>query len=604
MCTGGVTPPLQETYMPPATGGSFLLEKTGEREIFLPENLSEDQKQLAQLVKDFIRGEVVPHGEEIEAQKFDVTVALIKKAGELGILAAEVPEELGGLAIDKVTMVAMGENSIFQGSFSVSMMCHAGIGSWPVMYFGTPEQKQKYLTKLATGEMIGAYCLTEPGSGSDALGMKSKAVLSSDGQSWILNGEKTFITNGGFADLFTIFAKVDGDKVTAFLVEKGTPGLSTGKEEKKMGIKGSSTTPVVMENCVIPKENLLGEIGKGHKIAFNILNLGRFKLGVGATGASKYLIDEAVKYGKERKQFGKTITDFGLIRKKIANMTTRTFVSEGMNYRTADLMDQKIKALPKDNPTYDKKVMEIVEEFAIESSIAKIYGSECVDMVADEGLQILGGYGFLEEYPFAAALRNTRINRIFEGTNEINRLLIPAMLFKAAMKGQLDLMNAISSVVGQLKEGWKKERDGPLSDEIHQVELAKKLTIYAAGCAAQKFMDQLRDKQYIAEYIADLAIETYGMETAVQRAIQLRKQFGDKARLAESIVKLFVNEAYPEMLVRARRLLLAVAEGHQDDYGKYAKALARFEYFNPIEVTALRDEIAQAVIDREGYRIV
>ncbi|HSA59001.1 MAG TPA: acyl-CoA dehydrogenase family protein [bacterium] len=587
-----------------ATGGSFLLEKTGEREIFLPEDLSDEQRQLADLVKNFIQGEVLPRSEDIEHQKFDVTVGLLKKAGELGLLAAEVPEELGGLAINKVSTVAMGENSIYQGSFSVSLMCHTGIGSWPIMYFGTPEQKKKYLTKLATGEMIGAYCLTEPCSGSDALGMKSKAVPSADGKSWVLNGEKTFITNGGFADLYTIFAKTEGDKTTAFLVERGTPGLSTGKEEKKMGIKGSSTTPVVMENCVIPKENLLGEIGKGHKIAFNILNLGRFKLGVGATGASKYLIGEAVKYAKDRKQFGKSITDFGLIRKKLANMASRTFVSESMNYRTADLMDQKIKALAKGDASYDQKVMEIVEEFAIESSIAKIYGSECVDMVADEGLQILGGYGFLEEYPFAAALRNTRINRIFEGTNEINRLLIPAMLFKAAMKGQLELMNAISSVVGQLKEGWKKEGDGPLADEIHQVELAKKLTIYAAGCAAQKFMDQLRDKQYIAEYIADLAVETYAMETAVLRAVQLRKRFGDKATLAESIMKLFVNEAYPEMLVRARRLLLAVAEGNQEEFGKYAKALTRFDYFNPVDTTALRDGIAQAVIDREGYRIV
>ncbi len=603
--------------MSAATGGSFLLEKTGEREIFIPENLTDEQRQLAQLVKDFMMGEVVPKGEDIESQKFDVTVGLLKKAGELGILAAEVAEAYGGLGIDKVSMVAMGESSVYQGSFSVSMMCHTGIGSWPVAYFGTSEQKRKYLTRLATGELIGAYCLTEPGSGSDALGMKSKAVLSPDGKSWILNGEKTFITNGGFADLYTIFAKVDGDKVTAFLIERGTPGLSTGKEEKKMGIKGSSTTPVVMENCVIPKENLLGEIGKGHKIAFNILNLGRFKLGVGATGGSKHLIGEAVKYGKERKQFNTPITNFGLIRKKIANMTARTFVSESMNYRTADLMDQKIKALPKDDASYDKKVMQIVEEFAIESSIAKIYGSECVDMVCDEGLQILGGYGFLEEYPFASANRNIRINRIFEGTNEINRLLIPAMLFKAAMKGQLDLMNAIQAVVSELKEGWTIDglvgagspRPGaeiaPLREETYQVELGKKLTIYGAGCAAQKFMDQLRDKQYIAEYIADLAIDTYAMETAVLRALQIRKQFGEeKGRLATAIVRLFVNETSPELLVRAGRLLLEVAEGNQEEYGKYAKALTRFEYFNPIDTSALRDEIAQTVIDRDGYRII
>ena len=586
-------------------GGSFLLEKTGEREIFIPENLSDEQKQLGQLVSDFIQGDVVPHSEEIEHQKFDVTTSLLKKAGALGILAAEVPEAYGGLDVDKVSMVVMSENAIGQGSFSVTMMCHTGIGTWPILYFGTPEQKEKYLTKLATGEFIGAYCLTEPSSGSDALGMKTKAVLSPDGKEWILNGEKTFITNGGFADLYTVFAKVDGEKVSAFLVQRGTPGLSTGAEEKKMGIKGSSTVSVFLENCRIPKENLLGEIGKGHKIAFNCLNLGRFKLGIGATGGSKMLIGHAVKYAKERKQFAKPISDFGLIRKKIANMTIRTFVSEGMNYRTAHLMDQKISALEKGSATYYPRMMDVVEEFAFESSIAKIYGSECIDMVADEGIQILGGYGFLEEYPFAPASRNIRINRIFEGTNEINRLLIPATLFKRALKGELDLMGGIQSVLAQLKEGWKKEGDGPLSDEIHQADLAKKISLYTAGSAAQKFMDQLREKQYIAEMIADMTIDAYAMETAVLRALQIQKQFGaEKARLAMDIVKTFVNETYADMLVRAKRLMLAVAEGNAEEYGKYARALQRFDYFVPIDTTQTRDQVAQAVIDREAYQIV
>jgi hypothetical protein len=596
-------------------GGSFLLEKTGEQEIYLPENLNDEQKQLGQLVRDFIVGEVIPHSDEIEAQKFDVTVGLIKKAGELGLLAAEVPEAYGGLNVDKVGMVAMAENSIMQGSFSVSMMCHTGIGSWPVTYFGTHAQKEKYLTKLATGEMIGAYCLTEPGSGSDALGMKSKAVLSPDGKEWVLNGEKTFITNGGFADLFIIFAKVDGDKVSAFLVERTAPGLSTGKEEKKLGIKGSSTVPVVMENCRIPKENLLGQIGKGHKIAFNTLNLGRFKLGIGATGGSKVLLGHAVKYAKERKQFGKPISDFGLIRKKIANMTIRTFVSEGMNYRTAALMDSKIKKTGKDDPTYFEKAMDIVEEFAIESSIAKIYGSECIDFVTDEGLQTLGGYGFLEEYPFASALRNVRINRIFEGTNEINRLLIPAMLFKRAMKGELDLMNGIQTVLGELKDGWSvgaplgapqtsAQQAAPLQDEIHQTNLAKKLTLYTCGVAAQKFMEQLKEKQYIAEFMADMAIDTYAMETAALRAVQLNKAFGEKSKLAVTIAKTFINETYPEMLLRAKRMLLAVAEGNVEEYSKYARALQRFEFFSPVDTTQTRDEIAQTIIDREEYRII
>ncbi len=587
------------------TGGSYLLEKTGEQPIFIPEKLSEEQKQFAKLVYDFVMGDVMPRSEEIEAQKFEAPVALMKKAGELGILAAEIPEEYGGMHIDKVTTVAMAENGILQGSFGVTMMCHTGIGTWPIMYFGTAEQKQKYLTKLATGEMIGAYCLTEPGSGSDALGMKSKAVLSPDGKEWILNGEKTFITNGAFADLFTIFAKVDGDKVSAFLVEKGTPGLSIGKEEKKLGIKGSSTTPVIMDNCRIPRENLLGEIGKGHKIAFNILNLGRFKLGMGAAGGSKYLIGHAVKYAKDRKQFGKPIADFGLIRKKLAEMTIRTFVAEGMNYRTAALMDEKLLALDKKEASYFQKSMDVAEEYAIESSIAKIYGSECVTFVADEGLQILGGYGFTEEYPFASAYRNVRINRIFEGTNEINRLLIPAMLFKKAMKGEIDLMGAIQKVVGELKEGWKKSSEGPLSDEIHQAELAKKLTIYVAGVAAQKYMDQLKDKQYLAAAIGETAMDAYAIETTVLRVLQIQKEFGDeKAKVAVAIAKNFVNETYQDMLTRARRTLVAVAEGNPEEFGKYARALSRFDYFVPVDTVQTREVIAQAVIDREGYQVV
>ncbi len=593
-----------------STGGSFLLEKTGEREIVIPECLTEEQWQLAQLVRDFTMGEVVPHSEEIEAQKFDVVVSLLKKAGELGILAAEVPEEFGGLSVDKVSMVGMTENAIYQGSFSVTMMCHTGIGTWPLVYFGTPEQKKKYLTRLATGELIGAYCLTEPGAGSDAMGLKTKAVLSPDGKHWILNGEKIFITNGAFADFFTVFAKVDGEKMTAFLVEKGTEGLSVGREEKKMGIKGSSTTPVVFENCKVPKENLLGEIGKGHKIAFNCLNLGRFKLGVGAAGGSKYLIGVAIKYAKDRKQFGKPISDFDLIRKKIADMTVRTYVAESMNYRTADLMDQKIKKLDKKDPTYDQKVMEIVEEYAVESSIAKIYGSECIDYVSDEGIQVLGGYGFTEEYPFAPCSRNVRVNRIFEGTNEINRLLIPAMLFKSAMKGNLDLMGAIQRVVGELKEGWTKDNVGvqliaPLQEEIYQAELAKRLTIYTAGAAAQKFMDKLRDKQYIAEFIANLATDAYAIETAILRALQIQKKFGEeKGKLAANLVRTFVNETYPEMLLRARRMMLAVAEGNLEEFGKYSRALQRFEYFNPVDTTKTREEIARTLIEREEYRIV
>ncbi|MBI1909048.1 MAG: acyl-CoA dehydrogenase family protein [Deltaproteobacteria bacterium] len=594
------SPALAESH-----GGLFLLEKVGTRKIFTPEHLSDEQKQFAQLVHDFVTKEVMPKSDLIEDQKFDqASIPLMKKAGELGILAADFPEAYGGMGIDKVTGVVMGENACLQGSFGVTLMCHTGIATWPLIYFGTEAQKAKYLPKLATGEWIGAYCLTEPNSGSDALGMRTRATLSPDGKFYTLNGEKVFITNGGFAKLFTVFAKIDGDdkKVTAFLVEKSFPGVSIGKEEKKMGIKGSSTTSVIFQDAKVPVENILGEIGRGHKVAFNILNLGRFKLGVAATGGSKYLIAQSVKYAKERKQFNRPIASFGLIQKKLSDMVIHTFVSEGMNYRTASLMDEAIKKLDKKEPKYHEKVLAIVEEFAVESSIAKVYGSESLDFVVDEAVQILGGYGFLSEYFAERPYRDQRVNRIFEGTNEINRLLIPGMLIKRTMKGELDLMGEVSRILAELKTGFTKTGTGLLVDEIYQTDLAKRLAVYASAVAVQKYAEGIKEEQFVLEYMADLCTDAYCMDTAVIRALQMIEEKGESAAaIAVAIVKTYVNERYHDMIGRAKRMFAVVAGGAADEFQKYARALQRFDYYVPIDTVATRKKIAEKAIEVEKY---
>jgi alkylation response protein AidB-like acyl-CoA dehydrogenase len=586
-------------------GGSWLLEPVGARRIFIPEHLTEEQKAFGKTTSDFIDNEVLPLSKEIEEQKEGLSARLLKKAGELGLLMVEIPEQYAGMGLDKVTSTVVAENSVGQGSFSVSFMCHTGIGTLPILYYGTEEQKQKYLPKLATGEMIGAYALTEAGSGSDALAAKTTAVLSPDKKNYILNGEKMFITNGSFADLITVFAKIDGEQFTAFLVEKNFPGVSHGPEEKKLGIKGSSTTTIILQDAQVPVENVLGEIGRGHKIAFNILNIGRWKLCAAAAGKCKSIFKYVTKYVKERKQFGQPLAHFELIQKKLADSVIRTYVAESLTYRYAGLIDEAIALLDKSNPDYQHQVMNAIEEYAIEASIAKIYGSEALFFIADEAVQMLGGYGFIEEYPVAQIYRDCRINRIFEGTNEINRLIIPGTLLKRAMKGEIDLMGEIQRILTQLKEGFPTVSDkGPLTSKINLVNQAKKLAVYVSGVAVQKFMADIKDRQTFMAEMADFILETFAMESALLRTLQIIEEEGEeKARIPIAITKAYVTERCLELKARARQFLANVAKGDSEAFAKYDKAVHRIMDVTPVDTIAARQMIAERVIEMEGYAL-
>jgi len=435
------------------TGGSFLIEEHSTDQVFTPEDLSEEHQQIAQTTEEFARNEILPNVEKIEHKEFDVTRGLIRKACEIGIANVDIPEQYGGSDMDKISSAIIAEHLSVSGSFSVAFGGHTGIGTLPIVYFGTPEQKAKYLPKLATGELLAAYALSESTSASDAMNARTKAVLSPDGKEWILNGEKMWITNGGFADVVIIFAKVDGEKFSAFIVERGFPGFQSGAEEKKMGIRGSSTTPIILNDCRVPKENLLGEIGKGHVIAFNTLNIGRYKLGAGVVGGARNSLNNSIVYAKQRKAFGKTLADFGIIKEKLANMAAGIYTGECMSYRTVGMIDAAMAEIDKNSPDVYKETAKNIEEYAVECSILKVFGSEMLDYVVDETVQIYGGYGFVEEYPAERAYRDSRVNRIFEGTNEINRMIITGWLLKRAMKGQLPLMPAIKKLTDEIMSG-------------------------------------------------------------------------------------------------------------------------------------------------------
>lgn len=594
-------------------GGEFLMTPINieKAPIFIRENLNDEQKAFGEACRDFFQNEVATKNHEIEEHKGNVSVDLLKKAGELGLLMVEVPENYGGLGLGKRTATVVTEESTSQGSFAVTTMCHTGIGTLPILYFGTEEQKQKYLPKLASGEYIGAYALTEAGSGSDALGAKTKAVLSDDGKHYILNGSKMWITNGAWADVFTVFAQIDGDKFTAFIIERNSEGFSFGAEEKKMGIKGSSTVALNFDDCKVPVENVLGEIGKGHRIAFNVLNIGRWKLGAGASGGCKQILKNMISYVKERKQFGKSISEFGLVRKKVADCAVQTYVTESIIYRIAGLYDEAIARLDKSDPNYDYNCIEAIEEYAIEASIAKVFGSEALWFCADEGVQALGGYGFSSEYPMEAIQRDARINRIFEGTNEINRLIIPGTLLKRSMKGEIDLMSQIQEILKELKKGFDVMSADVFGDGAYQarVELAKKLAIYASGVAVQKYMADIKDEQYVLEKIANLVIDVFAMESTLQRTMQiLAKEQSQpeivpvpKNHVLACMTQLFLNEAYERMLGTAKELLAEAADGNTDELDKYRKALARFDVFDPINRTRYREVVANHMLARDGY---
>ena len=587
------------------SGGSFLLEERRPEEVFTPEDFTEQHQLIGQTAEEFAVNEIIPNAEKIEHKDFSVTRDLLKKAGELGLSSVEIPEAYGGLDMDKVTAAVIADHIAKYAGFATSWGGHTGIGTLPIVYFGTEEQKKKYLPRLATGEIVGAYALSEASSGSDALNCRARARLSPDGKHYILNGEKMWITNGGFADLFTVFAKVDGEKFTAFLVEKTFPGFSIGAEEHKMGIRGSSTCPIILNDCKVPVENLLGDIGKGHIIAFNILNVGRFKLGAMCVGGARVSLENSIGYAKQRKAFGKVIADFGLVREKLANMAVGVYTGESMVYRTVGMMDVALSEVDKSGADAIKEIRKAIEEYAVECSIIKVWGSEMIDYVVDETVQIYGGYGFVEEYPAERAYRDARINRIFEGTNEINRLIITGFLLKRAMSGQLPLMPAIKKLMDEVLSGPSvgEEVEGPLSEERKLVAQAKKLGLFAAGSATQKYMQAIQDQQEVMGAIADMTIETYAMESAVLRAQKIVERSGPAAAaLPIAMTRVYLSQAMDKIEAASRRIIAAVAEG--DMLRTQLAILRRLAKYEPFNTIGLRQQIAQKVIERGKYTLV
>jgi alkylation response protein AidB-like acyl-CoA dehydrogenase len=582
-----------------AKGGSFLLESPASQDVFTPADLTDDQKLIGQTAEEFVLKEVLPLAKELENKKPGLMSQLVKKGGELGLMGGGVPEAYGGAGLDKIATTVLTEKLSIYGGFAVTHGAHAGIGTLPIVYFGTEAQKQKYLPKLATGELIGAYCLSEPQAGSDAQNSLTRAELSSEGTHYVLNGQKMWITNGGFADLYIVFAKIDGEKFSAFIVERTYSGCKPGNEEHKMGIHGSSTTPVFLENCKVPKENLLHEIGRGHIVAFNILNAGRFTLGASCVGGAKHILMTASKYSRERKAFGKQIGDFGLMKEKLAEMAIQIFAVESMVYRSAGNIEAMMSAATGDKVAHSMKVL---EEYAIESSIAKVYGSEMLDFVVDEGVQIFGGYGFHEEYPVCRAYRDSRINRIFEGTNEINRMLIVQMLMKRAMSGQLPLIPAAMKLADEILAGPSLEEspDGVLSEETRIVANAKKMFLQAAGGAVQKFREKLADEQELVAALANIVMEVYAMESCLLRAQKAADAKGEAAsKIMLDAARVFVSDAMERVEHDAKRALAAVHEG--DMLATQMAVLKRFGKRAALDTIALRRGIAAAVQTQDRY---
>jgi alkylation response protein AidB-like acyl-CoA dehydrogenase len=583
-------------------GGSFLIEDRSPEDIFTPEDFTDEHRQVAQTAEEFAANEIVPASDRIEQKDFALTRELIRKASELGLSSVDVPEAYGGMEMDKVSSAIVADRLAKQGSFSVSFGGHVGIGTLPIVYFGTEQQKQKYLPKLAAGEWIGAYALSESTSGSDALNSRTKAVLSPDGTHYILNGEKMWITNAGFADVFIIFAKVDGEKFTAFIVDRNSPGLSIGAEEHKMGIRGSSTCPLILNDCQVPAENVLGEIGRGHVIAFNILNVGRFKLGAGCVGAARNALSQAIEYAKQRKAFGKTIADFGLVQAKVADIAVGVFAGESVVYRTVGMMDARLAEIDKNSSDAARQIRHGIEEYAVECSIAKVWGSEMLDRVVDHTVQIFGGYGFVEEYPAERAYRDSRVNRIFEGTNEINRLIITGWLLKRAMAGQLPLMPAIQKVMDDVLAGpsMTEPSEGTLASERTIVSNAKKVALFAAGAASQKYMQALVDQQEVMGALADIIIEVFVMESSVLRAQKIAAVSGEaSASTPITMAQVYVAEAMPRTEASAKTVIAAVAEG--DTLRTQMAILRRLLKYDPFNTVALKQQIAARMIEAGKY---
>ncbi|MDQ0219685.1 acyl-CoA dehydrogenase [Peribacillus cavernae] len=582
-------------------GGGFLVEDVTHDRIFTPEDYTDEQKMIAKTTEDYVTNEVLPQVEHLENHEFDRSVKLLKQAGDLGLLGADVPEEYGGLGLDKVSSALISEKMARAGGFSITHGAHVGIGSLPIVLFGNDEQKKKYLPLLATGEKLAAYALTEPGSGSDALGAKTTAKLNAEGTHYVLNGEKQWITNAGFADVFVVYAKIDGDKFSAFIVEREYPGVSTGAEEKKMGIKSSSTRTLILEDAQVPAENLLGEAGRGHVIAFNILNIGRYKLGVGAVGASKHALAITASYTNQRQQFKTKLSSFNLTKEKLATMASKLYAAESSVYRTVGLFEDRMSKLTDEEVRDGKEVANSIAEYAIECSLNKFFASEVLDYIVDEGVQLHGGYGFMQEYEIERAYRDSRINRIFEGTNEINRLLVPGTFIKKAIKGELPLFQKAQALQEELMMMMPEEPgDEPLAQEKLLVQNAKKIGLLAAGLAAQKYGNELEQEQEVLVNIADIASFAYAMESVVLRTEKAIAATGlEKNQQKVLYTEIFCQEAFNLIEQHAKESLIAVESG--DTLRIMLSALRKLTRHNPVNVIAKKREASVKLIEAEKY---
>ncbi|EMF46686.1 Butyryl-CoA dehydrogenase [Planococcus halocryophilus Or1] len=582
-------------------GGSFLIEDADLSRVFTPEDFTEEQKMIAKSTEDYVNTEVMPVVEKLENHEFEHSVRLLKTAGELGLLGADVPEQYGGLGLDKIASALIAEKMSKAGGFSITHGAHVGIGSLPIVLFGNEEQKQSYLPRLATGEMIAAYALTEPSSGSDALGAKTVAKLNEAGTHYVLNGEKQWITNAGFADVFVVYAKIDGDKFSAFIVEREFPGVSVGPEEKKMGIKSSSTRTLILEDAEVPVENLLGEAGRGHIIAFNILNIGRYKLGVGTIGASKRAMELTIPYTNQRQQFKTPISSFNLTREKLATMASKLYAVESSVYRTVGLFEDRMSGFTDEQQADGKLVADSIAEFAVECSLNKFFGTETLDYIVDEGVQLHGGYGFMQEYEIERIYRDSRINRIFEGTNEINRLLVPGTLLRKAMKGELPLLQHAQKLQEELLMMMPEEvGTDALDQEKYLVKNAKKIALLAAGLAAQTYGSKLEAEQEVLVNIADIVSNVFAMESVVLRTEKAIAASGEeKAKQKLLYTQIYCQEAFDQIERDAKETLIAAIEG--DNQRMMLSALRKLTRSTPYNVIAKKREAAVKLIDVEKY---
>lgn len=582
-------------------GGAFLIEDLSGEDIITPEDFTDEHRMIAKTTEEFVEKEVVPHLEEIENHQFEHSVNLLKKAGELGLLSADIPEEYGGLNLDKISSSLIAEKFVRAGGFSITHGAHVGIGTLPIVFFGNEEQKEKYLPKLATGELIAAYALTEPSSGSDALGAKTTAVLNEAGTHYILNGEKQWITNSAFADIFIVYAKIDGEHFSAFIVEREFPGVSVGPEEKKMGIKSSSTRTLVLEDAEVPVENLLGEKGRGHIIAFNILNVGRYKLAIGGVGGAKVALEIATKYVNEREQFNQKISSFTLTQGKLGTMAAAIYANESAVYRTVGLFEQRMGSLTEEQLKDGREVAKAIAEYQIECSMNKYMCTELLDYVVDEAVQLHGGYGYMQEYEVERMYRDSRINRIFEGTNEINRLLVPGTLLKKALKGELPLLDKAQGMQEELLMMMPAEiGDEPLELQKYLVKNAKKIVLLTAGLAAQKYMQKIEHEQEILANLADMVAEIYNMESAILRTEKAINRDGvEKHRQKLLYTEVYVQEAFNRIEADAKEILIAVEEG--DHLRMMLSALRKLTRHDPVNVIQKKREIAAKIIAEEKY---